>query len=88
MSIGVYYYAEAWPESQWERDLSSIKKLGFAYIQLAEFVRERNVGASNLSLAPFVANQSTSGRAGIPLQVCGHSGGADDAPCKSMSRRS
>ena len=37
MSIGVYYYPEAWPESQWERDVSNIKKLGFEYIHLAEF---------------------------------------------------
>ena len=37
MSIGVYYYPEAWPESQWERDISNIKKLGFEYIHLAEF---------------------------------------------------
>ena len=37
MSIGVYYYPEAWPESQWERDIANIKKLGFEYIHLAEF---------------------------------------------------
>jgi len=37
MTIGVYYYPEAWPESQWERDISNIKKLGFEYIHVAEF---------------------------------------------------
>lgn len=37
MSIGVYYYPEAWPESQWERDIANIRKLGFEYIHLAEF---------------------------------------------------
>ncbi len=37
MTIGVYYYPEAWPESQWERDISNIKKFGFEYIHLAEF---------------------------------------------------
>ena len=37
MTIGVYYYPEAWPESQWERDIANIKKLGFEYIHLAEF---------------------------------------------------
>ena len=37
MSTGVYYYPEAWPESQWERDIANIKKLGFEYIHLAEF---------------------------------------------------
>src|ERR1700690_1247731 len=37
MTIGVYYYPEAWPESQWERDIANIRKLGFEYIHLAEF---------------------------------------------------
>jgi beta-galactosidase len=37
MTIGVYYYPEAWPETQWERDISNIKKFGFEYIHLAEF---------------------------------------------------
>ena len=37
ITIGVYYYPEAWPESQWERDIANIKKLGFEYIHLAEF---------------------------------------------------
>ncbi len=37
MTIGVYYYPEAWPESQWERDIANIKKFGFEYIHLAEF---------------------------------------------------
>src|SRR5579863_7495135 len=37
MTIGVYYYPEAWPESQWERDISNIKKFGFEYIHVAEF---------------------------------------------------
>ncbi len=37
MTIGVYYYPEAWPESQWERDIANIKKFGFEYIHVAEF---------------------------------------------------
>lgn len=37
MTIGVYYYPEAWPESQWDRDVANIKKFGFEYIHLAEF---------------------------------------------------
>ncbi|HML15419.1 MAG TPA: beta-galactosidase [Bryobacteraceae bacterium] len=36
-TIGVYYYPEAWPESQWERDIANIKKLGFEYIHVGEF---------------------------------------------------
>ncbi|HVO98238.1 MAG TPA: beta-galactosidase [Bryobacteraceae bacterium] len=37
MTTGVYYYPEAWPESQWERDIANIKKLGFEYIHVGEF---------------------------------------------------
>ena len=31
MTIGVYYYPEAWPESQWPRDMANMKKLGMEY---------------------------------------------------------
>ncbi len=37
MTVGVYYYPEAWPEAQWERDIANIKKLGFEYIHMGEF---------------------------------------------------
>ncbi|WP_026462421.1 beta-galactosidase [Adhaeribacter aquaticus] len=34
---GVYYYPEHWPETQWERDIKNIAKLGFEYIHMSEF---------------------------------------------------
>jgi beta-galactosidase len=37
MTIGVYYYPEAWPPDQWERDISNIKRFGFEYIHVGEF---------------------------------------------------
>lgn len=37
MTIGVYYYPEAWPESQWARDIANIRKLGFEFIHVGEF---------------------------------------------------
>ena len=37
MSLGVYYYPEAWPEAQWARDIANIKKLGFEFVHLGEF---------------------------------------------------
>jgi beta-galactosidase len=37
MSIGVYYYPEQWPRSQWERDLKHIADLGFEFTHYAEF---------------------------------------------------
>ncbi len=37
MTIGVYYYPEAWPPEQWERDIANIKRFGFEYIHVGEF---------------------------------------------------
>lgn len=37
MRIGVYYYPEAWPERQWERDIANIKKLGLEFVHMGEF---------------------------------------------------
>ena len=36
-TVGVYYYPEAWPESQWARDIANIKKHGFEFIHMGEF---------------------------------------------------
>jgi len=37
MSIGVYYYPEAWPENQWARDIRNIRRLGFEFVHMGEF---------------------------------------------------
>src|SRR5689334_2439098 len=37
MTIGVYYYPEAWPETQWARDMANIRKLGMKFIHMGEF---------------------------------------------------
>jgi beta-galactosidase len=37
LTIGVYYYPEAWPESQWARDMTNIRKLGMEYVHMGEF---------------------------------------------------
>ena len=37
LTIGVYYYPEAWPESQWARDMENIHKLGMEYVHMGEF---------------------------------------------------
>lgn len=37
LTIGVYYYPEAWPSSQWARDMSNIRKLGMEYVHMGEF---------------------------------------------------
>ena len=37
MRVGVYYYPEAWPESQWARDIANIKKLNLEFVHMGEF---------------------------------------------------
>jgi beta-galactosidase len=37
MTVGVYYYPEAWPREQWARDMANIKSHGFEYVHMAEF---------------------------------------------------
>lgn len=37
LTIGVYYYPEAWPESQWGRDMQNIHKLGMEFVHMGEF---------------------------------------------------
>lgn len=36
-TVGVYYYPEAWPESQWARDMANIRKLGMEFVHMGEF---------------------------------------------------
>src|SRR5437899_5131398 len=37
LTIGVYYYPEAWPEAQWARDMANIRKLGMEFVHMGEF---------------------------------------------------
>jgi beta-galactosidase len=37
LTIGVYYYPEAWPQAQWARDMSNIRKLGMEFVHMGEF---------------------------------------------------
>ncbi len=37
MQIGVYYYPEQWPRSQWERDFDRIAAMGMRIVHMAEF---------------------------------------------------
>ncbi|HEV3471177.1 MAG TPA: beta-galactosidase [Pyrinomonadaceae bacterium] len=37
MRVGVYYYPEHWPESQWERDFANIERMGFEFVHMGEF---------------------------------------------------
>lgn len=37
MTVGVYYYPEAWPRGQWARDFANIRKHGFEFVHMGEF---------------------------------------------------
>lgn len=37
MRVGVYYYPEHWPESQWERDFARMARMGFEFVHMGEF---------------------------------------------------
>jgi beta-galactosidase len=37
MTVGVYYYPEQWPASQWERDFKNIAGRGFEFTHFGEF---------------------------------------------------
>jgi beta-galactosidase len=37
MRVGVYYYPEHWPESEWDRDFANIERLGFEFVHMGEF---------------------------------------------------
>jgi len=37
LTVGVYYYPEAWPREQWARDLANIKRHGFEFVHIGEF---------------------------------------------------
>jgi len=37
MKIGVYYYPEHWPESEWPRDFAKMAELGFEFTHFGEF---------------------------------------------------
>lgn len=37
LRVGVYYYPEHWPESQWDRDFGNMERLGFEFVHMGEF---------------------------------------------------
>jgi beta-galactosidase len=37
MPLGVYYYPEHWPESEWDRDFANMEKMGFEFVHMGEF---------------------------------------------------
>ena len=71
MTIGVYYYPEAWPENQWARDFANMRKLGLEFVHMGEFawaLYEPKEGQYNLDwLERAVALAS---KAGLKVVLC------------------
>ena len=37
MTVGAYYYPEAWPENQWARDMANMRKMGMEFVHMGDF---------------------------------------------------
>lgn len=71
MRLGVYYYPEAWPTNQWERDIANIKKLGFEFVHMGEFAwafMEPREGQFNLDW--LEANVRLCAEQGLKVVLC------------------
>ena len=71
LNIGVYYYPEAWPESQWPRDVANIKKLGLEFIHMGEFAwafMEPEEGRINLDW--LEKNVDLAAKQGLKVVLC------------------
>ena len=71
MTIGVYYYPEAWPESQWPRDVANIKKMGLEFVHMGEFAwtfMEPEEGKLNLEWLDRVVDLSA--KQGLKVILC------------------
>jgi beta-galactosidase len=41
IETGIYYYPEAWPEAQWDRDFAKMAEMGFEFTHMSEFAWAR-----------------------------------------------
>jgi len=75
MTIGVYYYPEAWPESQWARDFANMRKLNLEFVHMGEFawgLYEPEEGKYNLDWLERAVNLAA--KAGLKVILCTPSG--------------
>jgi beta-galactosidase len=71
MTIGVYYYPEAWPESQWARDFANMRKLNLEFVHMGEFawgLYEPEEGKYNLDWLERAVNLAA--KAGLKVILC------------------
>jgi beta-galactosidase len=71
MTIGVYYYPEHWPASQWERDFQKMAELGFEFTHFGEFAwafLEPSDGAFDFAWLDRAVDLAA--RAGLKVILC------------------
>ena len=71
MTVGAYYYPEAWPESQWERDIQGIRKLGMEFIHMGDFAWSRlEPEDGHFDFAWLDRNIELASRSGLKVVLC------------------
>lgn len=71
MKIGVYYYPEQWPESQWARDLGKMAEMGFEFTHFGEFAwAQMEPSAGTFDFAWLDRALDLAARAGLKVILC------------------
>jgi beta-galactosidase len=71
MKIGVYYYPEQWPESQWARDFEKMAEMGFEFTHFAEFAwAEMEPSDGRFDFAWLDRAVDLAARAGLKVILC------------------
>jgi beta-galactosidase len=71
MKIGVYYYPEQWPESQWARDFAKMAEMGFEFTHFAEFAwAEMEPSDGRFDFAWLDRAVDLAARAGLKVILC------------------
>ena len=71
IELGVCYYPEHWPESQWQQDAARMRELGLSWVRVGEFAWSRlEPSAGELRLEWLQRAVDTLGAAGLKVILC------------------